>query len=345
MKDNNATIADVAQHAGVSRAAVSKVLRNAYGVSDAMRTKVQAAIDELGYRPRVAARAMRGSSYILGIEIPNTANMFLDRVMRGLTSALAGTPYRVIISPAGEDENSTQAIQELIDYQVDGILAIGANADPAWLEEQGRHRPMVLLGRHEPSLTYDTIGDDDVLGTRMLMTHLHELGHRRITHLTITTATHPHMEHSSHAVRSRTYNEAMAEYGLAEHTRTVLVTPTEEAAYRRTLVLLEDSSRPTAIFAAHDELALGVLRAVVEKGLTPADVSVAGYDDSSIASHPLISMTTISQSANVIGSLVAQMLLERIAGRTEAVHTVITPELRVRRTTAAPTNPPAEPHQ
>ncbi|WP_221932992.1 LacI family DNA-binding transcriptional regulator [Tessaracoccus rhinocerotis] len=336
MTDTKATIADVARAAGVSRAAVSKVLRSAYGVSDAMRTKVQAAIDELGYRPRVAARAMRGSSYILGIEIPNTANMFLDRVLRSLASALVGTPYRVIIAPAGEDENSTKAIQELVDYQVDGILAIGANASPDWLEEQGRMRPLVMLGRHEPSSSYDTIGDDDVLGTRLLMGHLHELGHRRIAHLSITTANHPHMWHSSHAVRSRTYDAIMREFGLGEQARTVLVTPTEEAAYQRTLVLLEEPNRPTAIFAGHDELALGVLRAVVEKGLSPADVSVVGYDDSSIASHPLVSLTTIRQSADVIGSLVAQMLLERIAGRTEAVHTVLTPELRVRRSTAPP---------
>src|SRR5699024_658293 len=111
-----------------------------------------------------------------------------------------------------------------------------------------------------------------------------------------------------------TYDAIMREFGLAEHARTVLVTPTEEAAYQRTLVLLEEPNRPTAIFAGHDELALGVLRAVVEKGLSPADVSVVGYDDSSIASHPLVSLTTIRQSADVIGSLVAQMLLERIAG-------------------------------
>lgn len=340
MPDSNATIADVARHAGVSRAAVSKVIRNAYGVSDAMRTKVQDAITELGYRPRVAARAMRGSSYILGIETPTTSNMFLDRVIKSMTAALVGTPYRVIIAPAGEDENSTQAIQELADYQVDGILAIGANASPDWLEEQGRQRPLVMLGRHEDSQTYDTIGDDDVLGTRLALEHLHALGHRRITHLTITTASHPHMRHASHSVRSRTYGEVMAELGLADFTRTVLVTPTEEAAYQRTLVLLDEPDHPTAIFAGHDELALGVLRAVAEKGLGPADVSVVGYDDSSISSHPLVSLTTVKQSADVIGSLVAQMLLERIAGRKDAVHTVITPELRVRRSSAPPPQPP-----
>ncbi|MGV8845914.1 LacI family DNA-binding transcriptional regulator [Tessaracoccus sp.] len=337
MRNGDATIADVAAAAGVSRAAVSKVLRNAYGVSDAMRTKVQNTIDELGYRPRIAARTMRGAGYILGVEIPNLANPFIDRVMTGMTSSLVDTPYRVVIAPAGGDQDNTKAIESLADLQVDGLLAIGARAATPWLEEQGRHRPLVVVGRHEESVTnFDTIVDDDTLGTRLALNHLHALGHRRITHLTDTSTTHPQMGCSSHTVRSRAYTKIMAELGLAENSRTELVAPTEEAAHQRTAELLDEADPPTAIYAGHDELALGVLRAIAERGLDASDVSVVGYDDTTIASHPLISLTTISQSGNVIGSLAARLLLERIAGRTEAMHTVIMPELRARRSSASP---------
>ncbi len=328
MKRERVTIADVARHAGVSRAAVSKVIRDAYGVSESMRSRVTQAIDELGYRPSVVARSMRGSSYTIGVEIPNTANLFFDSVMNELTAALAGTPYRVIIAPAGPQEDSAHAIQMLADRQVAGILAIGANAPTDWLEEQGRHGPLVLIGRHEESEHYDTIVDDDVLGAQLALSHLHELGHRSITHLTINSSVHPTMTRSSHAVRSQTYTEFMERHGLTP--RIQLVAPTEDAAHARVSELFDETDPPTAIFAGHDELAMGVLSAVAERGLSAADMSVVGYDDSTIASHPLISLTTVRQSSEAIGRLAATLLLQRIAGRSEPVHEVVTPELMVR---------------
>lgn len=340
-RKSSVTIADVAEAAGVSRAAVSKVIRNAYGVSDDMRTRVQSAIDELGYRPSVAARAMRGASYTIGIEIPNTANPFFERVLDSLTAALAQTSYRVIIALAETEVDSTRAIQTLIDHQVDGILAIGSKAPAEWLEVQGSLRPFVLLGRHEPSANYDTVVDDDALGTRQVMTHLHDLGHRRIAHLTIQSSRNYEMARSSHAVRSRAYTEEMTRLGLEQHQRVLLVDPTEDAAHARTLALLDDDDRPTAIYAGHDELALGVLRAVADRGLAATDMSVVGYDDSKIASHPLISLTTVRQSATHIGSVIGRLLLERINGRTEPVHEVITPELQVRRSSTSPRQQPS----
>ena len=94
------TIEDVAREAGVSRAAVSKVIRNAPGASAAMRDRVNAAITALNYRPSVAARAMRGSSYTLGLEIPHIGNPFLIQIFDGAREALAGTPYQLILAPS-----------------------------------------------------------------------------------------------------------------------------------------------------------------------------------------------------------------------------------------------------
>src|SRR6478609_7375437 len=94
----SATIEDVAAAAGVSRAAVSKVLRNAYGVSESMRERVTAAMIELDYRPRVAARAMRGRTYTIGVELPDFSNQFFTTMLTGAVSALAGTPYQLVIA-------------------------------------------------------------------------------------------------------------------------------------------------------------------------------------------------------------------------------------------------------
>src|SRR3954453_6194343 len=120
-----ATIEDVARVAGVSRAAVSKVLRDAYGVSPSMRVRVTSAMEELRYRPRVAARAMRGRSFTIGIEIPDFSNQFFARVLQGAMAALRDTTYQVILAPAefGSREGS-RAIEALLDRQVDGLIAV-----------------------------------------------------------------------------------------------------------------------------------------------------------------------------------------------------------------------------
>lgn len=333
------TIADVANHAGVSRAAVSKVIREAYGVSDSMRSKVQASIEELGYRPSVTARAMRGRSYTIGIEVPTTVNAFLDDVIEGATTALAGTPYKIIIAPAGPDyRGGPEAIQVLADRQVDGILAVSPAVAPEWLEALGRQIPLVLLGRHDQSSSYDTIVDDDEVGTHLVMEHLHGLGHRNIAHLTIEPAAEVHLPQAPHAIRAESYAEWMRSKGLGEHVRVLHVAPTEEAAHLRTLELIAEEPRPTAIFAGHDELAMGVLSAAADSGLSSRDLSVAGYDDTKISAHPLVSLTTVYQAGHHIGATAMRLLLERLDGRTEPVREVIVPELRPRKSTTHPTD-------
>lgn len=328
------TIEDVAQRAGVSRAAVSKVIRDAYGVSDEMRAKVESAIADLGYRPRVSARAMRGATYTLGVEIPTINNHFFTKIINGATKALVGTRYQLIIAPAGPDhDGGPQAIEVLADRQVDGILAISPAVDPEWLEDLAQRTPLVMLGRHDDSRHYDTIVDDDIEGARVAVQHLYDLGHRDIVHLTITAEAEAGIPSAPHMVRADGYERAMADLGLADRARIVRVQPDEQDSRAQALELLARPDRPTAIFAGHDELALGVLQAVSELGLGPADVSVVGYDDTDIAAHPLVSMTSVNQSGTRMGEIIVRLLLERIAGRTEAVHEVITPKLIARRTT------------
>ena len=336
------TIEDVARHAGVSRAAVSKVLRDAYGVSDAMRTKVQASIQELDYRPRISARAMRGATYTLGVEIPTINNHFFTKIINGCTSTLVGTRYQLIIAPAGPDhDGGPQSIQILADRQVDGILAISPAVAPEWLESLAQETPLVMLGRHDASRFYDTVVDDDIEGARLAVRHLYDLGHRDIAHLTITAESEAGIQTAPHIVRAAGYERAMAELGLADRARIIYVEPNEGASRRAALEALSRPDRPTAIFAGHDELALGVLQAVAELGLTTADVSVIGYDDTDIAAHPLVSMSSINQSGTRMGEIVVRLLLERIAGRTEPVHEVIVPRVMARNTTG-PVREPGE---
>jgi LacI family transcriptional regulator len=328
------TIVDVAREAGVSRAAVSKVIRNAPGVSPSMRLRVDAAIQRLDYRPSAAARAMRGSSYTLGLEIPHLGNQFFTQILAGAKHALLGSPYQLMIAPA--DGPEYHAIEALADRQVDGIVAISPLVEPTWLERLAARIPVVMLGRHDQPSNYDTVVDDDVRGGRDVMEHLLGLGHRRIAHLTEDEAVTSPDSGTPHSVRLQTYTECMVAAGFESYISIARTGRTEQSAQEATASLLERKDRPTAIFAAHDQLAIGALAAIADRGLSVDDVSLVGYDNTELAAHPAISLTSVDQSGAEMGEHAIRMILERIGGRTEPRRYSITPRLCVRGSTAPP---------
>ena len=333
------TIQDVAQAAGVSRAAVSKVIRNAYGVSPLMRERVTAAIDELGYRPNVAARSLRGSSFTLGIELPTIGNPFFSKIIAGATRALADSPYQLVIAPVTNDQvEGFRALEALADRHVDGIVAISPHVEQPWLEQLGSRVPLVMIGRHDLTDGYDTLTGDDLGGAAQVMRHLFSLGHQRIAHVSIRRDVGSQYLRSPHAVRVREYERLMTEAGYSSHIQAVYL-HSEDDIRERTQELLLGPDRPTAIFAGHDTLALDVMRVRDEEGLSAGQLSVVGYDDVEIASHPALSLTTVDQFGYDMGERAIKMLLERISGRTTAVHHQNGNELRVRNSSAPPELP------
>jgi LacI family transcriptional regulator len=327
------TINDVARAAGVSRAAVSKVIRNASGVSPEMRQRVGLAIDRLGYRPSVAARALRGSSYRLGLEIPLVGARFMTQIVDGAKSALAETSYQLVLAPA--DGPEYDAILALADGLVDGIVAVSPLVGPAWLEELAERVPVVMLGRHDDPEHYDTVVGDDEVGARAAMEHLLGLGHRRIAHLTEGEAVTAPETGTPHSHRLRVYRESMTEAGLGSLVTVARRQEGEDGARRATAELLAAPEPPTAIFAGHDDLAIGALAAIADTGRPYGEVSVVGYDNTDLAKHPLLSLTSVDQSGVEMGATAVTMLLERIGGRTQRRQHVVTPTLRVRRSTSA----------
>lgn len=319
------SISDVADQAGVSKAAVSKVIRNAYGVSPSMRDRVQSAIDSLGYRPRVAARAMRGASFTIGFEIPHLGNDFFHQVTQGAASWLAASKYQLIMAPGLGTLSGTTVLESLVDRQVDGIITISSEVAADWLEQLAAHVPVVVLGRHDESRHYDTVTDDDAAGADLVMDHLEGLGHRRIAHLTIR----PPNAQSPQAVRLATYQARMKRSGTPS--QVVYAQESERGAYEAARMLLAGHARPTAIFAGHDTLAMGVLRAVSDSGLTADEVSVVGYDNIDLAGHPLVSLTTVDQFGGEMGVAAVEALMERIRDDRESPrHIRFDPELRIR---------------
>ncbi|MDQ0373388.1 LacI family DNA-binding transcriptional regulator [Cellulomonas humilata] len=328
-----ATIEDVARRAGVSRAAVSKVIRGAYGVSASMRERVEAVIEELDYRPLISARGMRGATFTLGMELPDIANQFFARILSGATTALETEPYQLVIAPVDPDHSEGyRALEALADRQVDGLIAVSPRVDPRWLEEMSRRIPIVMLGRHDSSVGYDTVVGDDVSGVGMLMQHLLELGHREIAHLTLDDQHTRQGSGTPHSLRLAAYEATMREAGLESSIQVARCDGGEDSAHQATLRLLASGARPTAIFAAHDELAIGVLSALTQRP-DASEISVAGYDNIKQAGHPLIGLTSVDQPGEQMGASVVSLLLERLAGRTDAVHEVATPRLVPRSST------------
>ena len=330
---HRATLNDVAAAAGVSRASVSKVLRDAYGVSPEMRRRVSQAIEELGYRPVVAARALRGASFTIGFEQPGFTNQFFAKLLAGARDALHDTRYQLVIAPADTElGDGRRAIRALLDLSVDGLVAVSPLIPCDRIDDLPRTTAMVVIGRHTHADAYDTVHGDDEAGTRLVLDHLTGLGHRAISHLTIPDQP----EDTPHRIRLRAYEQYMRSAGLESHIDVVPTGPAEGQAAHAVEQLLVHKPWPSAIFAANDQLAIGASAVLGSQGIGPDVISLAGYDDIDVAQHPSISLTTVDQRGEEMGRTAVQMIFERIAGRQEPRVHVTTPGLVTRASTAPP---------
>jgi LacI family transcriptional regulator len=334
------TIVDVAQHANVSTTAVSKVLRNAYGASPTMRAKVRKAIEELGYRPSAAARGMRGQTYTIGVMLPDIRNPFFPEIIDGLTAWLGGTDYQVLLGPGGCSDEAAEArmTEAMIDRSMDGLVLIAPISPRSHLEYVAGIVPTVVVGRHGHSAAYDTVADDDAAGAALVVGHLADLGHRRIAHIEHLETDAARLAEMPNAIRADGYRNAMRTRGLADEIDVVSTRYTQEGGYVGAQQLLARPRRPTAVFAGADIVAMGVLEAVAEAGLSvPEDISVAGYDNTTFAAYGPISLTSVDQAGREIGGNAARLLLDRIADRHRPTAQVkLSPALVARRTTAPP---------
>ncbi|MEU1003856.1 LacI family DNA-binding transcriptional regulator [Streptomyces tibetensis] len=333
------TIVDVARHAQVSTTAVSKVLRNAYGASPEMRAKVRRAIDELGYRPLAAARGMRGRTYTIGVMLPDIRNPFFPEILDGITGCLEDTDYQVLLGPGCNGEKEELRVTEaMIDRGMDGLVLVAPVSSRDRLDHVASVLPTVVVGRHGHSPVYDTVVADDVAGAALVVEHLAGLGHRRIAHVEHHETDPTRTAEMPNAQRADGYRRAMRSLGLDAEIDVVSTTYTQQGGYLGAKELLARALRPTAVFAGADIVAMGVLEAVGEAGLSvPGDLSVVGYDNTTFAALGPISLTSVDQAGREIGRNAARLLLERIADRGKpSVQVKLSPTLVERRTTARP---------
>jgi DNA-binding LacI/PurR family transcriptional regulator len=330
--NKRATIRDVAERAGVSPAAVSKVLRNAYGLSDEMRRRVTAAIGELSYRPQLAARGLRGSTYTLGVLLPDIRNPFFPDIFDGIVATLSKTHYQPLLGVRPSAELTERGVVEtMLDRKVDGFIMIAPLLDHAFLESVARQVPLVIIGRHDRDGGFDTMNNDDELGARLAVEHLVALGHRRIAYFCLDAAK---VGETNPAIyRRKGYRSAMREHGLEPAVH--IASSMGDHATVTAMEVLRGRDRPTAIFAWTDSVAIAAMAVASGLGLkVPRDLSVVGYDNAPIDGLPQLSLTSVDQSARHLGARSASLLMERIDGRTAETHEVVPPRLEIRGSTS-----------
>jgi LacI family transcriptional regulator, galactose operon repressor len=330
-----ATIADVAARAGVGASTVSRVL-NGGQVSAPAHARVVAAMSDLAYRPRASARALAlGATGTLGIVIPFFTHPSAIERVRGVLEAVDATPFELVLcnvaDPAQRDEylgrraplDRTDGLLIVSlaprDDEVDAFLSAGA--------------PVVLVDADHPRLPRVVV--DDVAGGTLATRHLIDLGHERIGFVGDTND--PGYGFVASSRRLAGYREALEAAEIAVVAELERFGPHgRQVAHRLTTELLSLPEPPTAIFAASDTQALGVLEAAGYEGVAvPDDLSVIGFDDLEIA--PYVGLTTVRQPLHESGRRGVERLLAVMAGDDPGpLEERLDLKLQVRRTTAPP---------
>ena len=325
------TIRTVAEDAGVSVAAVSKVLRNAYGVSDALRAKVQGSIDRLGYRPSVAARGMRGQTYTLGVLLVGIDNPFLSQVFRGINQEASQAGYKILMAVgAAKMPIEAALIEQMIDNRMDGIILVAAQITGKMLETYARQIPISIIGHHEPSgTTFDSVNCDDIEGARIAVRALVARGYRDIGMVSLA-ALKP-KDPDVMAQREIGYRAAMTEAGLSDAIRVIRFDNDDPDRAAKQRAWITSGTLPRALFCWSDLDGVPLLNMARHSGLrVPEDLAIIAYDDSPVAALPLIDLASIDQKGDRLGRYATQALLSRIAGRKVSEHRLIEPALSVR---------------
>lgn len=306
------TSLQVAQLAGVSQSAVSRVFTPGASVSKKTEEKVRKAATELGYRPNVLARAMvSGKSRIIGLVVGYLDNYFYPEALEKLSNALQEQGYHVLIFMASRSAgNIDDVMDEILDYQVDGVIlaSVPMSSDIAMRCQQAGV-PVVLFNRSQDIEGITTVTSDNYVGGRKVAEFLVAGGHERIAYIAGWQGA------STQRDREAGFRAALGESGQTLFGYEVGQFHTEDArAAARRMFDVAPEDRPDAVFVANDHMAFAVMDVVrFELGLRiPEDISVVGYDDVPPAGWPAYNLTTIRQRANLMVAETVAALFEHI---------------------------------
>jgi LacI family transcriptional regulator len=314
---NRPTQVDVARLAGVSRATVSYVLNGLtegrVPISEETRQRVLDAIEELGYEPDARAQALRsGSTKTIALIIPDLRNPHFCEYATGIEEAARASGYHLLLSSTNlNDEYAVDIFKDLARRRFDGLILASSfilesdEAQDTLAHIRKRGLPIVELSEN---YGVDSVSADYREATREVMSYLLSLGHRRIG-LIYGVGGHELGED-----RLQPYQASLQAAGIPVEAELIVECgPTIEDGYQASLKLLKLASRPTAIIAINDLLAISTVRAAADLGLRiPQDLSLVSYDDIPMANYLVPRLTTVTKDALTLGRKAFELLLTRI---------------------------------
>ncbi|MPZ52609.1 MAG: substrate-binding domain-containing protein [Acidimicrobiia bacterium] len=333
------TLRDVAKVAHVHVSTVSRVLSGqaeAGRITAETAQRIEAVAAELGYRRNTVARALRtGRTLVIGMVVPDVANLYQAGITRAAGDVLARSEYSLLLASTDDDLEHAQAqVVAMLGSQAEGLLYGVARQDDAVLQGLADGgTPVVLFNRTGQVPGVSAVVPDDRAGTRLAVEHLLDLGHRNIVHVGGPE------DVSSSIHRLAAFVEMMAAADLHGECR-FAERHTEEEGLRITRQLLTESPETTAVVAANDRLALGAIDAIEESGrVCPDDVSVIGFNDMPYADRFTPPLTTVRISQYDLGFRAANLLLKTIEDRDRPVETQLVPAELVVRASTGPVPP------
>lgn len=309
------TIDDIARQAGVSASTVSRVLTGSKPVTAAKRERVLAAVAQHQYRPSAVAQGLvRGRSMIIGVLVQDIASPFFAKMVEGIEQGLDPTAYRPMLTTTHwrtqNQQEEVSALQLLLERRPDGVIVLGGHLSDEELRAAAAQVPMIVVARRVPGLETNCLYVDNQGGAYQATRYLIGLGHTRIAHITGTA------DHPDAVDRLTGYCKALTEAGLSVDERLIIEGQfTEESGLAGVEELLTRGERFTAIFAANDQSAYGVMLGLFNHGFRiPMDVSLVGFDDQPLSAYTLPPLTTVGQPIIEMGKVAAEGLLRVMDG-------------------------------
>ncbi len=329
------TIYDVAKAANVSIATVSKVINNSGNISEKTRKKVKQVMKDLDYYPNMLASALMGKqTKTIGLMIPDLANPFFSELARKIEDRGHELGYNLVICNTDYDSDKENKYLLLLKQKrVDGFVLASGFENFDRVEDLIKEEfPVVIVARDFPMFSVNAVAIDDYMGGYIAANHLIESGHRNIGVVA--------RDLWSNRERLRGFCYALEENGLKLNKHFEFVQDTHdinhiEAGRQMTKKYLTKEDRPTAIFACNDLLAAGIIQEAKELGFQiPEDLSVVGFDNTSIATVIDPPLTTVAQPIEGMGREVMDLMVSIISGEKEETSRVILlPTLVKRQTT------------
>lgn len=325
-------IRHIARLAGVSHMTVSRVLSGSESVRESTRERVLDVVNELNFRPNSAARALATRrTQRIGVMIEGSAVTGPESALRAVESAARDVGYSVTSAALGSDagRSTEEAVSSLTAQGIDALCVIAPRSSSVAALRRIRIEVPVLVVKADPDPTFLTAAVDQRRGSELVVDHLAGLGHRAILHVAGP------LDWLDARARERAYHARVKEWGIRP--RPIVVGDWSADfgyEYARGFRRMPDA---TAIFAANDEMAIGIIHGLHEAGFrVPDDVSVVGFDDLAIARHVLPPLTTVRQDFAALGESVVSALRAAAEGEEIPQTTRIAPELVARASTAAP---------